>query len=526
MSYATDLNPSSCAEPKRGMVAGRGGGYGYKIDDEERLRRFLILGHEGGTYYAGQRELTFETVDCIDRFMGMSEGIDTVARIIVEISDGGRAPKNDPAIFALAYLASKGGYCAEAAYEALPKVCRIGTHLFQFISYCKQLGKGWGTGFRRAVNNWYLQRSPLSVAKQVTKYKNRHGWTHRDVFRKSHPQADYNMNGVIRYVTQPEAWANETRLFDEAGKYLLAVERAKYASIHDLCKLIREFRLPREVIPTERLDNKDVWMALLESMPLTAMIRNLGKMSNIELVAPLSRASKMVVEKLQDREALRAQRVHPLTLLIAEKTYARGRGVRGSLSWRVDQKVLKALDDAFYASFDLVEPTGKNFLLGVDVSGSMGWHTCCGCDILSPREAAAAMAMLAARTEPNSYIVAFCHVLQELNITSNDSLNTVLKKISGLRFGATNCAAPIEYASEHNLDVDVFCIYTDNETNYGPHPSSALQSYRKRNPNAKLAVFGLAQTGFTVADPNDPGMMDFVGFDTASPTLLADFARS
>ena len=31
--------------------------------------------------------------------------------------------------------------------------------------------------------------------------------------------------------------------------------------------------------------------------------------------------------------------------------------------------------------------------------------------------------------------------------------------------------------------------------------------------------------GFTIADPKDPGMMDVVGFDTATPDLLATFAR-
>lgn len=518
MSYASDLNPTSCTQPKRGMIAGRGGGHGYDVGDVERLRRFLILGHEGGTYYATQRKLTFETVDCLDRLP-----VDLSISMIAQISDEGRAPKNDPAIFALAYLVSKGH---SEALSVLPTVCRIGTHLFQFLTYCKQLGKGWGSGFRRAINDWYLCRSPLAVAKQVTKYQGRCGWTHRDVFRKSHPQGDYNMNGVFRYVTQPDAWKTETRQFDDAAQYLIAVERAKYASIHDLCKLIRKYRLPREVIPTERLNNKDVWMALLESMPLTAMIRNLGKMSNIELVQPLSNASKMVVAALQDREKLRAQRVHPLALLIAQRTYARGRGVRGSLSWSPDQSVLRALDDAFYAAFDFVEPTGKNFLLGVDVSSSMSWSGCRGCDVLKPFEAAAAMAMLAVRTEPWCQITAFCHKLTELNITANDSLGRVLDIMAHLNFGSTRVAAPIEYATQRGLDVDVFCVYTDNETNFGQHPSSALQFYRKQKPGAKLAVFGLAQTNFTVADPNDPGMMDFVGFDTAAPTLLADFARS
>ncbi len=28
---------------------------------------------------------------------------------------------------------------------------------------------------------------------------------------------------------------------------------------------------------------------------------------------------------------------------------------------------------------------------------------------------------------------------------------------------------------------------------------------------------------FTIADPNDKGMMDVVGFDTAAPAVMADF---
>jgi 60 kDa SS-A/Ro ribonucleoprotein len=31
--------------------------------------------------------------------------------------------------------------------------------------------------------------------------------------------------------------------------------------------------------------------------------------------------------------------------------------------------------------------------------------------------------------------------------------------------------------------------------------------------------------GFSIADPNDPGMLDVVGFDTATPQLVSDFAR-
>ena len=41
---------------------------------------------------------------------------------------------------------------------------------------------------------------------------------------------------------------------------------------------------------------------------------------------------------------------------------------------------------------------------------------------------------------------------------------------------------------------------------------------------AKLVVIGMVSNGFTIADPNDAGMLDVVGFDTATPSVIADFA--
>ena len=35
----------------------------------------------------------------------------------------------------------------------------------------------------------------------------------------------------------------------------------------------------------------------------------------------------------------------------------------------------------------------------------------------------------------------------------------------------------------------------------------------------------MASNGFSIADPNDPGQLDVVGFDTATPQLIADFSR-
>ena len=84
----------------------------------------------------------------------------------------------------------------------------------------------------------------------------------------------------------------------------------------------------------------------------------------------------------------------------------------------------------------------------------------------------------------------------------------------------------MRYALEKRLAVDVFVVLTDNETWCGAvHPAEALRRYRKATGiDAKLAVVGLTSTGFSIADPKDPGMLDLVGFDTATPTVLSRFA--
>ena len=44
-------------EPLEGMVPNSAGGYAWEVDDMRRLRRFMCLGSEGGTYYIGEKKL-------------------------------------------------------------------------------------------------------------------------------------------------------------------------------------------------------------------------------------------------------------------------------------------------------------------------------------------------------------------------------------------------------------------------------------------------------------------------------------
>jgi 60 kDa SS-A/Ro ribonucleoprotein len=312
----------------------------------------------------------------------------------------------------------------------------------------------------------------------------------------------------------------------ELPALIQAFEQAKVAgSKAEIIKLINEQNLPREAIPTQWLKEAAVWEALLQKMPLMAMIRNLGKMTSVGLLTPLSEAAQLVVSKLQDKAALKRARVHPMTILIAEKIYAQGRGDKGSLSWAPVARIVDALDEAFYAAFGNVEPSGKPVLLGLDVSGSMSSAIAGTC--LSCREASAAMALITAATEPEYHIMGFSDRFMPLNISPKMRLDTVVQKISNLPFQGTDCSLPMVWARQNKVNVAAFVTYTDSETWAGNiHPAQALRQYRGEFvEDAKGIVVGMTSNGFTIADPNDRGMLDVVGFDATVPAVIADFVR-
>jgi 60 kDa SS-A/Ro ribonucleoprotein len=512
------------------------GGYVYQIDDWKRLERWLILGSDSSTYYQKAADLTRENAKCVERCYAL-DSARTVARI-VEISDGGRAPKNDPAIFALALgAASPDVRTRQIAMGALPQVCRIGTHLFQFVTAVRALGRGWGRTLKRAVARWYDEKPVDALAYQVIKYRSREGYSHKRLLQTAHPSGNqvrgaegprpYKKDLTFQARIALYRWMCGKELDPVALPQIVAghLEAMGSAEVKNWVRLVKKYDLPWEALPTEANAKPEVWQAMLPKMGLTALIRNLGNMTRIGAIAPLSDHERIAVERIKDRDALKKARVHPFTVLQAKAVYATGRGVKGSGAWSPSAPIIAALEDAFYAAFDNVVPTNKRTLIGLDVSGSMSSPF--GGTSMSVAEAAAAMCMVTVRTEPWTMIRGFATDFRDLGITAKDSLETVLAKTTNQNFGGTDCALPMVYAWQHDLKVDVFYVATDSETWYGSiHPMEALRAYRKKaGIAAKLVVMGMTSTSFSIADPADGGALDVVGFDSNAPAIISDFVR-
>ncbi len=542
-NYARRLTRPTQREPLFAcdQVKNAAGGYVFKIDPFDALERFLILGCEAGTYYTGATKMTQRAastiLECAKR--------DPRRTIEAIESAASRAIKSDPVIFALALLVGQVKnpdvnvqHASVMALHHVNSVCRISTHLFSFVDQVTQF-RGWGSGLRKAVAKWYTSKQPRDLLYQVTKYQQRGGWSHRDLLRLSHP-VSADLDPVFKYIVSGDPHDAKVQTLDNSD-YLAAIETVNNASRNPklVARLIREYGLVREHIPTRLLNSPEVWEALLERMPMTAMIRNLGKMANVGLLTPLSAATKLVCGVLRAPEQMRSAHVHPFFVLLAQTTYAAGLGVRGQLMWIPNSNIVDALEDAFYNAFDSVDPTGQNFLLGIDVSGSMGWRGwnhmgSIANTHIKAYQAAAVMAMTQIKTEPWSFAVAFSGKnhgdpsgVCPVKLSSKQRLDDVLATLKQVPVGPTDCSLPMIYAADNKLPVDVFVVYTDNETWCGEtHPAQALEDYRqKMGRDAKLVVCAMTATDYSVADPDDPGMLDVVGFDASCPTVISRFAK-
>lgn len=498
------------------MIQNNAGGYVFQLDKWQRLNRFLILGTESNTYYVSAKSLSIENtknlLDCI------KENGKKVVDEIVRISSEGLAPKKDAAIFALALCASFGETdVRQYAFNALSKVCRFSTNLMQFVDYCNNY-RGWGRAMKNAVSSWYQKMPVDRLAYQVVKYQKRNGWSHRDLLRKSHPiTTDPQRNEIYRYITQGNIPDNEL---------IKAFEALRRPNINKAAVLsLIDSGLTWEMIPTEFLKKPEVWEALLPKMPLTALLRNLGRMSSIGLLAPNSNSLDIAIKKITNEIYLKASGIHPVGILIAYKTYSDGHGNKGSLEWTFTPQLLDALDEAYIKSFKYQNPTNKRYSLNFDVSGSMWYTKCNGLNNFQAAEASGALGLCIKAMESNVNTYAFNHKYSPIYLPNN-SINGAISSIrnSG-NFGATDCALPMLFAAKEKIPFDAFIVFTDNETWYGKtHPYKALQDYRnKMGIEAKLIVCAMSPSSFTIADPTDNGMLDIAGFDASLPSIISNF---
>jgi len=573
-TQAVNLDPNRT--PQTAPIPGReaemepnfGGGWSFTLSPMQVALRFMIMGSSEGTYYADPALLTAHNTDRVRQAIAADP--QGVLGMVFDVNMNNRAKSVDSSLLVYSMiLADKRPGLADEAYVGFNDLIRTGTHLFTLAEFMKAQ-KSFGARARRAFSNWYTSRSVSALARQVTKYQQREGWSHADVLRLAH----INPSGLPASMQASLRWASgqpitehtivrknnpdkpEVRpdLTAHLPPIIVGFELAKKATtVEEIVSLIQEYKLEREHIPTHWLNYKEVWMALGFTMKLAALIRNLNKMTKVGIFEDPEMVT-YVGNRITSVESLIEERVHPLAILLAAKTYALGHGMKGNLEWTPVKAIVDALDAAFYLAFGTIVPINKPILFSMDVSSSMGQKLKVfkkeedgkadyvpvlsggGYDLLDRKyeelpltvcEAQAAIALVMARTEPNIKFGVFSQAYHLIDFDKNQTLEQATKLLSDRNFGGTDCATPFMYATVHKMEVDAFIVTTDGETWAGtPHPATAFKRYKSEAGRAsRSAVVAMTSTGFSIADPSDPSMLDVCGFDTNMFTVISEFMR-
>ncbi len=507
------------------MLQGRSGAWMFDAGLWKLLRRCLLIGTAKSTYYAGKRELTDDFIEVLKQ--GVATDPSRVASEILYASDG-RAINNSAPLLGLVLLSmGKTSEAKQTFREIFPQVVRTGSHFYEWLSYTKSL-RGFGKIIQDVGTQWLSREDVKGLAYQLLKYQQRYGFSNRDALRLFHvkPPTEAHQQ-LFNWVVK--GWDNY--LPDEIpSQALTQIWWYEWLKHHpdQTHQAIAKGRLTHEMAaPVGKMDKK-AWELLFNEMPIGAMLRNLGSLTELGVLRADETQNIDRVEKvLNDVNRLKKGRIHPIDVLKALKTYQSGGKVgRSKKNWTPVPRIVDILDKAVELSFDMAEPTGKVFLHAVDISGSMSWGVVDSVG-LSCCEIATAMALVTAKAEKNYMIRGFSTKFIDLGISRKDSFRSALKKSSDRNFGGTDASVAYDWAIKNQFKADVICFWTDSEIWAGSkHPSQALAQYRQKvNPKVKAVYVTLAPYRITLVDPKDPLSWDLGEFDPGTPRVISMLAE-
>ena len=458
------------------QVPNNAGGFVWQISDQEQVLRYLIIGSEGGNYYQTPQQVSSQCASCVLRMTRTPANFKWLVDTIRQVSIEGRAAKHESTLLALAtaIVFAPTQSDKNQALNAVKDCVRILTHMYMLMGYIRifskaghpnlassassassaVVGSGLGRGIRRVFGEYFYSRTGIEVANLVTKYQNREGWTIKDVLTLIHinPKKMKDDGGRLAidsiFKTKEDftpilagapTTAEPTKILLSAIKEIhnivlrtqapaTATATATAISQDELNRIIHIINtagLCREHLPSQLFKHCRIWEALLLSkgangkgkgMPITALIRNLGKLSTAEIgiidpnynpdrIPSASFASantqwggvhptEYIIRRLTNGHDIKYSRVHPYNILVAMMTYKKGSGDKGSLNWIPNVHIINALDQAFKLAFQNVTPTGKRIKIALDVSGSMSSNFCTGSPIVNCAIGSVAMMMM------------------------------------------------------------------------------------------------------------------------------------
>ncbi|XP_012280335.1 60 kDa SS-A/Ro ribonucleoprotein [Orussus abietinus] len=466
-------------------------------------------------------------------------------------------------VFALAVCArqDKSEVLRHKAYEAIKTVCQMPQHFILFVKFASQLSKqqpdpkhGWGHGWRKAVNNWYLSKNALELAKCVTRYKGRYGWKHKDIIKLAHPappKDDIAMRAVLRYIAYgfkdtkshfQQSMDNEQ--LSEVIQYIENIEDFKHCEDEvRAARLIEVHNLTLDHVPGHFLKSEEVWNALIPTMDLTTLLNNLQRMHNMGLLKSNAPGVEKITDAISNVKSLASEKIHPALVLITIKNYENS-GKPLSYEKRVvqqeaekplpsppkpNQTIVKALYKTLNLTLAHLEPTRLRYMVVINMNKLMLESRAWRSGNVTAAEAGCLIALSLLRCEKTVTVATFKHIgVHVVNLDRNGTFGQAMRKLQQAPVGTVDISKPMSWATHQNKKYDIFINIVDQITQKLDESREAIKAYRtKMNlPNVKLVNCTMCTPAVPDVDVPDKNVLTICGFDAGVPKIIEAFAKS
>jgi 60 kDa SS-A/Ro ribonucleoprotein len=452
---------------------------------QEQYLQLILTNQLGSTFYADRKEMLAESIELHKEIFAKDPVF--MAKAIRYARNKGFM-KSQPTL-GLSILAGN----PDLFSKVFADVVLIPDDLSDFMTMIKSQGRGeGGRAIHRAVGNFFRNKMNEYWALKYASASRSHGYDLGDLIITHHIAAkkdDPAQQALFRYLVLRSAISQGTdqRKRDTAKKQMAefiteklhllpqveAYEKLKNASTEkEQIELIKLGRLPMEVITAEVTMTPALWEAVMEQMPVFALLRNI---ETLRRAGVLDKNREYISKRLTDAVALEKAKIMPYNLLKAFDKIESG--------W-VKDSLRIATEYSLNNIPDIDGVTGTFF----DVSSSM-WN----------KEMYFTGAIFAyaihKKTRGDGVAWAFNEAVYDMEPSVIDSILSQAARITGdgaksryRNTDGTDTGAVVRRLAQMNKKVDNIVMITDEQQNTGRPFYGELLKY-KANINKDVKAF-------------------------------------
>lgn len=509
----------SIFQSQSNLIVNEAGGNAYELSAEEALSQYALTGTFNQTFYTSEEKHLEKVLELCKQVSPQF-----IAKLAVYARQ--KAYMKDVPAFLCAYLAGKD---VKLLKKVFPLVIDNGKMLRNFVQIIRSgvVGrKSFGTAPKKLVQRWFSEK------------------TVEQIFMQSTGSAP-SIKDVLK-LTRPSPIIDGKKDLQREALYGYLIDKeVSPDSLPEIVKVYEEFKknpstalpnVPMEML-TGLLTSTEQWQELAKKMSWTQLRMSLNTLnrhgafsgeSGIEL-------EKEVCGKLSNPDLIKKAKVFPYQLLMAYKA-----------SKDIPMSLTNSLQDAMEVATENVPSIEGQVYVCPDVSGSMhspvtgqrqGGTTAVQCI-----DVAALISAAFIRTNNSAKVIPFSDNVVKLprKLNPRDSVMSNADFLSNLPSGGTNCAAPLAHLNAEEATGDLVIFVSDNMSwvdfqdqeitswsnqRRNTSMSNEWQTYKKRNPNAKLVLIDI-QPSTTTQVQSDKDVLNIGGFSDSVFDIINAFVKN